>query len=83
MASPARTRAIIRLKLEANLLPRQQSGRLWAGPGAGEVCNACDERITKKQIVHEWEYEGAKVAMHLRCYELWNVLRRRYPSPGG
>jgi hypothetical protein len=35
-----RLRGIIVLKLEANLLPRQQSGRLWAGPGNNEVCSA-------------------------------------------
>jgi len=79
MTSKASLRAIIRLKLEANLLPREQAGRLWAGPGAGEVCSACDEKITKKDVLYEWDYAGSKINMHLACYELWNDLRRRRP----
>lgn len=77
MTTDRRVRAIIRLKLEAGLLPREQAGRLWAGRGDGEVCNVCDEKITKKQTVYEWECNGGKIHMHIRCYELWNALRRR------
>jgi hypothetical protein len=71
----ARLRAMIRLKLKAGLLPRQPSGRLWAGSGDNEVCSVCDEEITKKQILYEWECNGGKVQMHIGCYEVWNDLR--------
>ncbi|HET7342436.1 MAG TPA: hypothetical protein VFL90_13325 [Methylomirabilota bacterium] len=74
MATDRRLRGTIRLKLEAKLLPREQSGRLWAGPGNNEVCSVCDEKVTKKQTVYEWEYAGGKVHMHIACYEEWNKV---------
>ena len=73
-------RSIIRMKLAAGLLPREPAGRVWAGPGRGETCNACDERITKGQTVYEWEYGDGKVQVHLDCYQLWNELRQK-PRP--
>jgi hypothetical protein len=72
-----RLRAIIRLKLEASLLPREEPARIWAGPGNNEVCSACDEKITTKQTVYEWEFEGSKFQMHITCYDVWNTIRRR------
>ena len=76
MAKHARIRAIIQLKLKAELLPKSPSGRLWAGPGANEVCSACDEKITKNETLYEWEIEGGgKMNMHLGCYDIWNEER--------
>jgi hypothetical protein len=87
MAKDAPTRAIIRLKLEAGLLPKAASGRVWAGPGADEVCSACDESITRRQTLYEWEIEGGrKMTMHIDCYDVWNeerqVTRRRSGGNG-
>ena len=81
MARDARVRAIVRLKLGARLLPRTAAERVWAGPGNDEVCNACDDPIRKSQTVYEWEVNGSKVTMHVRCYEIWNTVRQR--EPGG
>lgn len=75
MTKDQRLRAIIRLKLEAQLLPREKSERLWAGPGNNEVCNVCDDKVTKKQTVYEWEFDGGKINMHIDCYALWNKMR--------
>ena len=73
MAKGVRIRAIIRLKLDTGLLPKTASGRVWAGPGANEVCSACDEPITKQEKLYEWEVDGgSKITMHLACYEVWN-----------
>jgi hypothetical protein len=71
-------RAAIRLKLDLKLPPTAPSGRLWAGPGAGEVCSACDETITKQQTLYEWEVDGgAKMIMHMACYDVWKEERLR------
>ena len=71
-------RAMIRLKLKSGLLPKAASGRVWAGPGANEVCSACDETITRQDTLYEWEVDGgSKMTMHIACYELWNQERRR------
>ena len=80
-----RIRGIIRLKLEMGTLPKSASGRLWAGPGGGETCSACDETITRTQTLHEWEHRHGKVVMHVRCWELWNGERARAhgPRPNG
>jgi len=76
MAKSVRIRACIRLKLDAGLLPKAASGRVWAGPGAGETCSACDETITRQQTLYEWEVDGgAKVIMHIACYDVWNKER--------
>ena len=73
-------RAIIRLKIEEGLLPRQPADRVWAGPGNGETCNGCEERIAKAQTVYEWEHGDGKVQLHLGCYQIWNELRQK-PRP--
>ena len=76
MAKSERIRAIIRLKLGTGLLPKAASGRVWGGPGANEVCSACDEPITRQDKLYEWEINGgSKMTMHLGCYELWNDER--------
>ena len=77
MSNRAVLRGIIKLKLEARLLPIEDARRRWAGPGNGEVCSACDEAITKKQVLQEWDCDGVKVYMHIDCYELWNSMRSR------
>lgn len=84
MAGDVQVRRVIRLKLQAGTLPKNPSGRLWAGPGDNEVCSACDETITKNQMLHEWEYsDSGKVAMHIRCWELWNEERLRVRGQRG
>jgi hypothetical protein len=83
MASDTRVRAIIRLKLESQLLPRTAAGRVWAGPGNNEVCSACDDPVRKTQTVYEWDADGVKVTMHVRCYEIWNTVRQRRPLRRG
>jgi hypothetical protein len=84
MAKHGRIRAIIRLKLETGLLPKTGSGRVWAGPGANEVCSACDETITRQEKLYEWEIDGgSKMNMHIACYEIWSEERRRAPRRSG
>ena len=84
MAKNPRIRAIIRLKLEAGLLPKAASGRVWAGPGANEVCSACDDTITRREKLYEWELDGgSKMNMHIGCYEIWNDERLLAPRRSG
>lgn len=76
MWSERAVRELIRLKLRSHLLPASASGRLWAGPGAGEVCSACDEPVGRKETLYEWEDRAVgKIMMHVRCYDVWNVER--------
>ena len=79
MWSERALRELIRLRLRSLLLPVLAAGRVWAGPGAGETCIACDESVDTSQIIYEWEDAAlnAKFQMHVLCYEIWDHERLR------
>jgi hypothetical protein len=81
MADDAQVRRSICLKLEMGILPKSAASRLWAGLGANEVCSACDETVTRKQKLHEWEFQDGKIVMHVECWEIWNEERLRGTGP--
>ena len=83
MADDVRVRGIIRLKLQRGLLPASSPpDGIWAGRGADELCSACGERVTKSQMLYEWDGAGGRMNMHLRCYELWDDERHRTTGDG-
>jgi len=64
--------------------------KMYAGFGAGRICDGCGEPIDKTQVEHEAVYESAPgdhVAgqvfhLHLGCAALWDVERRRAARRG-
>jgi hypothetical protein len=73
-------RRLIQSKLADGRLPYDSIPRVWGGAGKGETCDACDETITKKQLLMEG-IGVAKTALqfHVRCFSVWDELRR---TPG-
>jgi hypothetical protein len=69
-------RSLIQRKLDDGRLPRNSIPRVWGGAGNGETCDACEETITKKQIVMEGVGAGKKaIQFHVSCFSLWDELR--------
>ena len=71
-------RALIRDKLADGRLPHDHIPRLWGGPGAGETCDACEEKITALGLVMEGiAIDGHKpLQLHVECFYLWDAERR-------
>jgi hypothetical protein len=70
---------LIRAKLASGRLPKESIPRVWAGPGDGEICCACNETIPQTQ----YGMEGpGRLFFHLRCFHLWDAERQApLPNP--
>ena len=79
-------RAEARRAIENGKLPRCEPDRTWGGPGAGEVCTVCGDRITTKQMEYEVEFARAdglgvdKYHLHLRCFAVSELERTKIPD---
>jgi hypothetical protein len=72
-------RRLIRSKLADGRLPVNSIPRFWGGAGAGEMCDACEEIITKDQFVMEgFALVGGRrpLQLHVGCFHLWDDERR-------
>lgn len=73
-------RLLIRQKLQDGRLPLNSMPRFWGGPADGEVCDACDEPITKQQLVMEGiaatPSDKKPIQFHVRCFQMWDAERR-------
>lgn len=85
---PNAIRALIREKLEDGRLPHNSMPRFWGGPADGEICDACDQPITKKQLVMEGiastlsdrPKEKKPIQFHVSCFQIWDAERRALKS---
>ena len=75
-------RILIRTKLGDGRLPANSMPRVWGGPGNSEICDGCEEIVTKEQFV----MEGISLAngrkplqMHVACFHVWDDERRVLP----
>ena len=77
-------RTLIREKLRDGRLPYHSMPRFWGGPADGEVCDACDQPITKQQLVMEGiastlsdrPKDKRPIQFHVSCFQIWDVERR-------
>ena len=71
-------RRLIRQKLADGRLPLNSIPRIWGGPGAGEPCDACEERIAVPALVMEGIALGghSPLQLHVRCFYVWDAERR-------
>jgi hypothetical protein len=68
---------IIRGKLNDGKLPYNSIPRIWGGPGQGEQCDVCEVAISAPAFLMEDIAEGGGgVQFHVRCFYLWDALRR-------
>ena len=70
-------RLLIQKKLVAGRLPYNDVPRLLGGPGNGEICDGCEETVTKDQLVLEsLDAAGSGVQFHPSCFQIWEEERR-------
>jgi hypothetical protein len=70
-------RRLIQRKLADGRLPRNSIPQV---AGNGETCDACEESVSKRQLLMEGLSAGKMaVQFHVRCFSLWDELRR---TPG-
>jgi hypothetical protein len=79
MAGPA-IRILIREKLKDGCLTYDSMPRFWASrPGNEEICDACDLRIEKTQLVMAGIAskisDKKPVQFHVVCFQLWDHER--------
>jgi len=72
-------RALVRQKLADGRLPNNHIPRVWGGPGAGETCDACEEVVTKAQLIMEGitlSVGRESVQFHVMCFNVWDAERQ-------
>jgi len=68
-------RSLVLLKIADGRLPRR-TDKLWAGPGNGEVCDACERPIAPGQYLMEGVDGGRTLfRFHRECFAVWNAAR--------
>ncbi len=71
----------IRRKIAARLLPGERCQVLWAGPGTGRLCVACDLPIGADATEYECDHaDGTVIDFHYGCYVLWEAACRELES---
>ena len=77
-------RHLIRDKLNDGRLPYDSMPRFWGGAGADERCDACDEAISKEELVMEGiastPSNKKPIQFHVVCFQLWDAARRAAKS---
>jgi hypothetical protein len=77
-------RLLIREKLKDGRLPYDSMPRFWGGAGNGEQCDACDEAISKDELVMEGiastPSNKKPIQFHVVCFQLWDTARRAAKS---
>lgn len=64
--------SVIRDKIAAGVLPRQDCRMTWYGPGTGGICVACDRLIGRDQVEVECDLGvGGVIRLHQRCHDHW------------
>jgi hypothetical protein len=72
-------RTLVRQKLADGRLPNNHIPRVWGGPGAGETCDACEEVVTKAQLIMEGitlSVGRESVQFHVMCFNVWDAERQ-------
>jgi hypothetical protein len=67
---------MIRDKLSAGILPREEASQTFAGYGTGSPCAGCDLAIHPTDVEHEMVFADKRsFAFHLACVTLWHSLK--------
>ncbi len=79
--------AHIRAKIAAGVLPADAPGTVYARPGSGALCDACDRPIDQEDVEYDVDVAGERmVYVHRACFHLWRTAYARdrgrpWPSP--
>jgi hypothetical protein len=70
-------RQLIHTKLADGRLPFKVIPQISGGIGSGQMCDACDETITKEQMgLRETGVGQNSLHFHVRCFNVWDELCR-------
>jgi hypothetical protein len=62
-------------------LPSVECLVAWYGPGRGQLCGACAERILGTELAVECDQPGgATIWFHAWCYDLWHAALGSCPG---
>ena len=75
-------RAMVRLKVTSDVLPKESPVKMWAGYGTGKTCAACDLSTTTKDVEYEVDMaDGRTFSFHQTCITLWHQERATRLKP--
>jgi len=67
---------MIRDKLSAGILSREEASKTFAGSGTGAPCAGCDLAIHPTDVEHEIVFaDGRAFAFHIACANIWHALK--------
>lgn len=69
----------IREKMDTGALPREAPSKMFAGFGAGDLCDGCETPILPAQVQYEFDADAVGrrvIRFHLGCAGLWEAYRR-------
>jgi hypothetical protein len=70
--------AIVRSKLIVGTLPKEAPVKVWAGPGTGLLCSACDLKVVAPAIEFETDMpHGRPLIFHQACLAVWHLERAK------
>lgn len=75
-------RARVREAMKTGNLPDHRPEHVWGGPGSGESCAVCGERVDKEDVELEVQFtpnQGAGATnyhVHAKCFAVWELERR-------
>ena len=74
-------RQLIRQRIQANLLPRDQTIELWHGPYLWKTCDGCGLAIAPAErmsllCADDWKV----IRLHAACFDIWAEERRVVPT---
>lgn len=71
--------ALIRKSIQEGRLPRIDCLVTWLGPGRGQVCAVCSNRVLGSEILVECDLpDERKLWFHSQCYDRWLFVRRSF-----
>src|ERR1700741_2292939 len=71
---PNDLRSLIRQRILAGDLPKENCRMTWYGPGTGGICAACGQPIAASESEVECDLpNGGTIRLHRRCYDLWTA----------
>ena len=59
-------------KIVRGTLPASVHGRVWVGPGSGNVCSGCGDSINPTEREFERDPSNTfSLSFHAECYDAW------------
>jgi hypothetical protein len=80
MTDEVALREMARKAMRAGKFPDRQPGRMWGGPGSGDICAVCNAAVTREEMGFDLEFAGDRgqqvsYAFHVPCFAAWELER--------